>query len=280
MASTCRGTGDGTAVVQATSTSTADAEASGGSGGGVSVNVFLPSASVNGVTRAFIGEGASVTAVGVEVLADALQAKATADSLSLRFSAFGGSGVETQATVGRTVDAFIGADAGEDAGSTSARVTANTVKLDADGSLTATAKADGGGASGIDIQAMLPTATVDGTVRAYVRDGADVRAGSLTIAAGTDADPVVLEASATSLVIAFSGAGGSGIRSNATVSGTVAAFVGAPIDMTPVSIPGNQVVITGAATVDAVSEMRATALADGGGASGLSVTVMLPSATR
>jgi hypothetical protein len=105
IALTAGGTGDGTAVVQATSTSTADAEASGGSGGGVSVNVFLPSATVNGTTRAFVGEGASVTAVAVDVLADAIKAEAMADSLSLRFSGFGGSGVETQATVGRTVDA-------------------------------------------------------------------------------------------------------------------------------------------------------------------------------
>jgi hypothetical protein len=74
IALTAGGSGDGTAVVQATSTSTADAEASGGSGGGVSVTVFLPSASVNGVTRAFVGEGASVTAVGVELLADSIQA--------------------------------------------------------------------------------------------------------------------------------------------------------------------------------------------------------------
>ena len=125
---------------------------------------------------------------------------------------------------------------------------------------------------------MLPTATVSGTTRAYVREGTDLVAGSLTVRAGTAADRVVYEAEATSFVISVGIASGSGANAAALVIGTVEAFIGAPVGTAPGGIALTILDVTGLVDIDAASSMTATAKADGGGGGAISVTAMLPSA--
>ena len=109
---------------------------------------------------------------------------------------------------------------------------------------------------------MLPSASVSGVTRAYVGEGTDLTAGSLSVTSdGT------LNATATTLLVNIGAwhAGGA-VQATATVSGTVESFVGARVgNATTAAVPKIRLG-TGNMTVDADAFMRAKATADGGGA--------------
>ena len=132
--------------------------------------------------------------------------------------------------------------------------------------MTATATADSAGISGgVSISVMLPSADVGGYTRAYVGDGGDITADSLSVKAdshgATASDPGML-ATATSKVLGVSAFGsGGGVESEAIVSGVVEAFIGAHATADVVSTPSVNVG-TGTVTVDADAYMKALTTAD------------------
>ena len=101
----------------ADATMNADATSSSISGGGFfTLNIMLPEAKVNGVTRAFVRDGTAIVASSLDVhagtLGDRISYTATATSKNLAISFVGGTGAEASATVQGTVEAFVGAPAG------------------------------------------------------------------------------------------------------------------------------------------------------------------------
>src|SRR5262249_36929456 len=127
----------GTVTVDATSNSVATADGRGGAGSLVaSVAALLVNAHVGGSTLSFVGEGATIAAGTLEVMADAVQRQAVATSLVVSISLLAdGGGSNTTADVAGLVEAYVGQQA-DDAS------VASTTVLDVSGSITIDAKAE------------------------------------------------------------------------------------------------------------------------------------------
>ena len=281
-------------TITARSSMTAIAQADGaGVSGGVTVAVMLPNADVMGITRAYVGEGVEIDAGSLTITANAPAMLARASSFAVGIGGFGaGQGIESEAVVSGTVEAYIGANAADVATMSAPDIDVGTgaVIVGADALMRALAEASGLGLAGLlAIGVMLPMAKVTGRTRAYIRDGVNVDAGSLTVQAGTLDDPgtpgdetdrVRYEAVATAKVVQVSiGGAGAGANAEASVDGTVEAFIGAPAGRTRGGLIGAVLDISGPVRVGALSDIDATATADGtGAAAGVSVTVMVPTA--
>src|SRR4029077_764443 len=195
-----------------------------------------------------------------------------------------GAGVAAVAEITGIVEALIGERA-ENAATLNVptvNVGSGFVKVKASSTMTATAVADGFSVGAVTIGVMLPTAHVDGKTRAYVRDGVSMVAGSLTILATQpdEVSRVLYTATATSKVIGVGLISGAGVLADATVSGSVEAYAGAPTGMAAGGAAGTGLAISGGATtITALSTMTATTRADGTGAGLASANIMLPSAT-
>ncbi|HET9217460.1 MAG TPA: LEPR-XLL domain-containing protein, partial [Terriglobia bacterium] len=247
---------------------------------------------VSGTVRSYIGEGVEIDAGTLTILADAPVMKAMAQTLEISIAGIAsGSNITANAEVSGLVEAFIGAQADDDANGddivTDVDVNNHTVSVVADGVMEAIAQTDGGGFSGaLDISLVKPTATVSGTARAYVRDGVNMDAGNLLVSAGDLAgdglgdDQFVINANAESLVLNFAILGtGQGAKALADASGVVEAFLGAASGRVAGGPEAALLDINGPVTVTATSDINATADTDGFGASvGASVTVMEPTA--
>jgi len=107
----------------------------------------------------------------------------------------------SRADIRDAVEAFIGAQRDAPTSSNVADVNVGTgdVLVDADAFMHAVAKADGvAGSAGLAVGVMLPTAKVTGRTSAYIRDRVELVARNVDVFAGTDSDPVVYLAEATS----------------------------------------------------------------------------------
>ena len=273
----------GAATVVATSSMVANATANGGSVGvGGSVQIMMPTATVSGTTRAYVGQGTTLTALTLNVTATAPTMTATAYSKAQGIGGFGsGQGVTAKAIVSGVVEAFIGAAANVNSYGVAGNVTVSgATTIFSDAFMKAKATADGDGAGGIAVSVMLPTARVSGITRSFVRDGVKLTAGSLDVQAGRTGDLVQYVAEATTLVrqIGFLGAA-SIANADAFVEGAVEAFLGAPSGRTGADTSAADTTVAGAVNVEAWSDMSSTAVANGGGAAaGVSVSVMVPTA--
>jgi len=152
------------------------------------------------------------------------------------------------------------------------------VKVKASSTMTATSVTDAVGVGVAAVAIMFPTARIDGTTRAYVRDGVRMTAGTLTVLATdlVETLPVVYSASATSKVLGIGGASGTGIDAEATVSGTVEAFIGAHAGSAAGGAAGTTLSVAGTTTVTAIGKMTTDAKADGTNAGGATVALMFP----
>ena len=272
-------TSNGGIVVQATADHDADAESDVASGGALAFGVTIPTATIGATTRAQL-LGDVVAGDSLLVDADATYA-VTAESTPIVVGLVAGAGAEADAEIltGASVEAHIGPAVGIggidrpviDVGSGAVNVTA-------DASMTASAVSDSIAGGAFTLSIMLPSATVAGVTRAFVRDGTAIEAGSLNVHAGTVGDRVVYSATATSENLAISFIGGSGAEATATVTGTVEAFVGAPSGAVPGGPPSAVIDIAGVVSVQAYSDIDATAVADAGSGGAVSISVMLPSA--
>ena len=286
-------TGSGAVSVLATSVMRAYALADGAAFGlAGAVAIMHPTATVNGTTRAYVGDGGTVNAGKLTIIANASDMYAEATTDADQIGLFGaGSGLVATATVSGLVEAFIGAQAASISSISpgTVNVGSGAVVVESGSSMSAYAKADSTNGSLLAALAVIfPDANVTGTTRAYVRDGVDITAGSLRVRVGLDDpttmadDPVRTTYSATvdSLVIAISGVvGGTLIDADAEVTGVAEAFIGAPSGIAAGGAAGTDLQITNAVDVEALSTMTADANANGTGATGgVSVTVMRPRA--
>ena len=141
----------GAVTLDAVSEMRATALADGGGASGLSVTVMLPSATVSGTTRAYLGEGAAVQGDSVRVDARGKEYKADAKTISVSVAGASGQGSDAAASVSGTVEAFLGAAAGTVPGPVRASISAGSgvVTVEATSSMTALAKADGGAGGGI-----------------------------------------------------------------------------------------------------------------------------------
>ena len=279
VGSTAQITSNGGITVTATGDNDATADSDVGSGGAISFSVTLPTASIAGDTRAqFDGDVNSGDFLTVSASADY---DASASSIPVNIGLlFSGAGVAANAEVSGITEAVIGALAENPASANIPDVDVGTgaVLVKAFSTMSATATADGVSAGAASVSIMLPSATVAGKTRAYVRDGVSMTAGSLSVLAG-DPTPVAYDATAESFVLGLGALlGVTGIRANATVSGTVEAFVGAPTGIVAGGQPLTTINLTGPATIKAIATMDSTADADGVGAGAVSAQVMIPSA--
>src|SRR5216683_2911962 len=220
--------------VKAENSDTATADSDVGGGGLVSITVSMPTARIVGGTRAQVNGTVATSSLTVEAHAPYL---ATATSKPISIGLFGSVvGVKSDAEITGVVEALIGERA-ENAATLhvpSVNVGSGLVKVRAGSTMTATAVGDSVNAGGIvSASIILPTAKVDGKTRAYVRDGVNMHAGSLTILATdqTDTGPVVYTATSTSHVLGIGALSGAGVKADATISGTVEAFAGATAGM-------------------------------------------------
>ncbi|MEO0465166.1 MAG: LEPR-XLL domain-containing protein, partial [Pseudomonadota bacterium] len=189
---------------------------------------------VEGTTLAYIGEGQMVEAGGVEITANSTDnAEARNDVISAA-AGVTASLSETIARVSSRTEAYAGAGAdfvaatvpmGIDVGS-------GAVVIDANATMTATAESRGGGFAGIaNLTLFRPYASVDGAVRAYLRDGVDVTAGSLSVTAGDEPDEVNMTAYARGFAVGVSfGVVVQDIAPTAVTNGVVEAYLGSATD--------------------------------------------------
>ena len=266
--------------VAASSTMTANATANGGAGGAISVAVMLPSATVSGVTRAYVGEGTNLDAGTLDVTAaGVLQANATTKAIGIGLLG-SAQGLRSEAIVTGVVESFVGAQATNTVGVLTDVDVSGATNVTADGTMKAIALANGLGASlTAAINIMLPSATDSGRTAAYVRDGVKLAAGSLQVRAGQLGTPVLNLAQATSNSLTGGLLGsGSLVKADAVVNSTVEAYIGAPGTTTGGSASAT-IVVDNAIVIGAYSDTQAIAKADGTGASaGLTISIMLPTA--
>jgi hypothetical protein len=197
----------GTVIVGAESSAIAKAKANGGAGGAIVISVMLPSATLGGATRAYIGPWTQLNAASATLTANDAVATAEGKTVVFNLSAIGGAaGTSATAHVTRTVEAFVGhnADVNLGTGTLSATATSPVTKADAD-------SRGGGGSIGVNVTSLKSIAEVDGLTTAYVDNNAAVDAGALTLTATS-----TTTALATTNFIGFAGiAGATGSRTDA-----------------------------------------------------------------
>ncbi|MDQ0612685.1 hypothetical protein QF046_000326 [Microbacterium sp. W4I4] len=207
----------GTVLVSATSDDDATALAGGVSGGAIGVQLLQPDARSQGSTRAFVGNGKTVSGTSLTI-----QAIATPDAHTeanmVGFAAVADVLVTNPvSTIGGTTEAFIGDDETVTLGSGAVTLTATrTANASVEGTSIAI--------SPISISAVDLQATTGGTIAAHIDDRADVTGGSVSLTAGGTSSPV---ASSTSVGVSVIGL--AGVSLSTTDSTTVASWIG-PVD--------------------------------------------------
>jgi hypothetical protein len=192
---------DGDVVVDANSAMTANASLLGASASfGLNVDVVNPQAEVSGKTRAYVREGAAVTADTLSVEAgknrDRVDYTANATVFTADFAGLASiSVVDSDANVQGVVEAFVGAPSGHtapDALSGAKLDIGGSVQVTSMSSFTADAVIDGGSGGSMTVTVLRLAADAGGVTRAYAGDGLDLEASRLDIsadgAATADAD--------------------------------------------------------------------------------------------
>src|SRR5260370_34545182 len=139
-------------------------------------------------------------------------------------------GLKSDAKVTGISEAYIGAQAANSESNVTTSVdvgTGGTINVTAGGFRHAKAGADGTGGGAVDVHIMLPTAEVDGTTSAYVREGVKINAGSLNVHAGTTSGRVAYTAEALATVLEISIGRGAGAHALAAGTGTAQTFFAA-----------------------------------------------------
>ncbi|HEY7759786.1 MAG TPA: hypothetical protein VIA64_10275 [Burkholderiales bacterium] len=276
----------GDVLVKAASNLTADAAANGGAGGSaVGIAVMLPTATIEGTTRAYASGNVTVADGDLEIDANATNT-ATASTISVGIGLAGGAGGGATAQISRATEAYLGDRLDAPAGAAPNNVSAvnGAVLVEATTSSTATADAAGGAAGGVTIAGFTADATITSATRAYVGVDTAVAAGELDVVARATET-----ARAEVLPVGIGSVTGTGGSAVAKVDSTVEAFVGAragmampggPTAVLTIAAPTGNPDADGTVNVSAVSTATADADAHGGAAGGtLSVSALLPTAT-
>ena len=213
----------GAISISATSTNIAHATADTAGGGLISGGVEIPTATIDGGTKAEL-DAIVPNAASLDVTATGTNT-ATAAASIVTIGLLGGVGIgssKAEITSGAVVQALIGSDAVLLIPGVAINVTARSTD-------TATANSGGGvGGAGLTITDMTAEADVGGGTWAYVADDASVQGGALTVVAGS-----ILHADATDDVTNIGGISGSGESPTTSVTHVTQAFAGkrASIDL-------------------------------------------------
>ena len=266
--------GNGDVSIEATATSTATSKETGGAFGGIAIGAFLSDATIDGATRAYVGQAATVRAGALDIHATATET-ATAHVAPIGAGIIDGTGANSSATIASVTEAFVGTQSGGTSGllgttlavSGATAITAKSIGI-ADG------RTDGGSGGGLSITALLSSATNDAVTRAYIGAKTAVSAGSLNLEAdgsqSTEAETFVVSVGAIT---------GSGASTDSRIGGSVESWIGAPVGQS-LNSPGTQVDVSGAVVVRANSNAYAQTDASGGTGNVIGgVQAMLPKAT-
>ena len=223
-------------------------------------------------TRAYVGEGADVTAGSISLTADGSD-EAKADLLAVGVGLAAGAGGRATATVDSDVEAFVGRRTGTAILDTTVTATAGTVGALAQSSQLADAELDGGGGGAIGIAWLVGKTELTSTTSAFLGDRVKIDKAS-----GVTLEATALGATSTADVLVGSGGvisiGGS--EATATASPTVNAAIGDGVVIGDVS-GATPVPILGSVTVKASGRAEADAVANAYGGGGIQIGI--PAAT-
>jgi hypothetical protein len=253
------------------------------------VSLIEQNATVTGAVRAYVGQGVDLDASGLAILADAPEMKANVQGASITIGGLvGGSDVASSATVNGTVEAFIGAGSSQVASNvtTDVNVGSGAITVVVDSNMHAIANLLGvNGAGLVAFGIYQPTATVSGKTSAFVRDGVNLRSGTLDVSAGKlgGVDLVVNKAEAKAFTVGISlGGTGQNLQAVAQTQGIIEAYIGAADGVAAAGDPSAVVTVTGGANalnISARGDIDAIARTEGGaGSLGVAVGIYKPTA--
>ena len=267
-------TAAGAISVTATSVTTTFGKAGGASVAAV-VAVFVPvtHATHSATTSAAIGSNTGIVAGSLSVVASATTT-VTVEALSVGVALVGGAGSDAQALSSGLTEARIGPAVGSTSPASPRQVVVSgAVLVAARVNQTVTASAKGGTGGAVGIGGLVVKAYADASSRAYIGNGANVQAGSLTIEVGgfgnTTNDPALRTVKAESVIGGVALVAGGGSSSTSRITGSLDAYIGA----------GATVVVTGEAMVRANGKSKADSTADGGNGGALAISVFFSTAT-
>jgi len=241
---------NGTAFVRAASDARVDAETRGGSVASlVAISGMVSTAKAEGSTKAYAGEGVTVTSKGLDVSAGAAN---TVNALSdvMNVGIIGGAGATATAQANRNVEAFVGpeGEATEGSSATIITVTGGDVRVAARSASTVDADAEGWSGGLLTAGMVKGDAKVGGTTNASVGDATKIVASGLQVVADAT-NTVAGEVDGLALAVGLAGAG-----NNATtiIEPALAATIG---DNTDINVTGDILVRSKAfSTADAEAD--------------------------
>lgn len=259
----------GALIITAEGTNVAEATPRGGAGGGVAIGAFTAEATVGGVSsegavRAFVGEGVVIRASSLAVTATGTNT-ATVDLLAIGVGVLAGAGGKGDSAIHSDVEAFLSTGVVRD--DETPLVITGDIDVTATSVDNATSKVSGGSGGGLSASVFFANANHDGSTRAFVDDDTHLVSGTLDV----KAQATTRKTRAELVVGAVAVLGGGGGTSTATTGGAITAFLGedSAVDSG-----------TGAMTVQALSSgTRAEAVADGGAAGGIAISLFDGTAT-
>ena len=225
-----------------TATSTSDARVDDVDIGAVAVavEVVRPTATVGGLTRAFLAGEFVLIASEVLVGADSTNT-ATSDALNLELTSVSVDVPTTATSTIHTTQAFV-----EDG--SSLLVVGGRLALDAHSRNRAVAGAIDVTISGVDVAESDATMKAMGATRAYIGEGVSLTAPNLSVAATSDnlaaSDTVVVDPTFATLDI---------VKATAQTDHTTEVYIGPDAGEAPTDGLSGQIVVSGAITLDATS---------------------------
>jgi hypothetical protein len=249
------------------------------------INVLFPTAVLEGIVRAYVGEGVDIDASSVRLEASAPNLAAFAEGKGAGFGGLVGLGIIGAEAINRSqVEAFVGAHRSIDASAvtTDVNVQSGQVQVLVVTKMTATAKADSDGFSlGLKLGVLSADSLVDGYTGVYVRDGVHLVSGDLTLKAGDpDGTRIKYEAISESTPTGVGLlAAGAIVRVQSETRGAVEAFVGAATGRTRGGLTTAVLDVAGDIVITAASDMDSRSTAKTVSVSvGVSFNVLKPSA--
>jgi len=187
--------GDGTLDVNATSQSMSEAKATGVGVGAISVALLFVDSTTNSTTRAFVGDGATVNAGQLNLLADATSLAKTPSKV-VGVGLLAGAGIVLTATDISTVEAYIGPETGTETGAatdddvTQITIIGGGVNVTAVSHSTADAQTSVISVGLVGVAGSKAKSLSDTTTQVYLGDRAEIKALTGTVTFETDATAI------------------------------------------------------------------------------------------
>jgi hypothetical protein len=225
--------------------------------GAVNVKSVRPEVTAGGDTLAHVGGQFGISAGSVRVTASAPDTRATTQFTALDIGAVNVSVAETPVTAGHETEAFLAPGA-------NLTITGGPLTFHATSGNSATAKSQNVNIGAVNVDVLSADANVAGATRAYVGNGAVLKAGTVSLMADSDKNSAAatLDSFGLSLVDVVK------LDPSATAQHGVEAYLDG----------GSDVTATGTLTISATSANSADASSDGKAGSAVSVADVNPHA--